>query len=38
VLTPLPAATLTWAALEAVKEWRFEPSRLGGEPVSVYSR
>jgi TonB family protein len=36
VLTPLPAATLTWAALEAVKEWRFEPSRLGGEPVSVY--
>lgn len=36
VLVPLPAATLTWAALEALRRWRFEPARVDGEPVAVY--
>ena len=31
----LPAATLSYAALEAVKQWRFEPGRIGGEAVDV---
>lgn len=36
VITPLPAASLTWTGLEALKRWRFEPARLDGEPVSVF--
>lgn len=31
----LPAPTLSYAALEAIKQWRFEPGRIGGEPVDV---
>jgi periplasmic protein TonB len=27
---------LTEAAVDAVERWRFEPARLGGEPVAVY--
>jgi len=34
VLKPL-AEGLTEAAIAAVKQWRYEPSRLDGEPVSV---
>ena len=28
--------TLGFAAMEALRNWRFKPARLGGEPVSVY--
>ena len=35
VVTPLPAATLSYAALEAVKRWQFEPARVGSTPVDV---
>lgn len=31
-----PAAALTYAAAEAVREARFEPARLDGKPVAVY--
>jgi TonB family protein len=31
----LPAPTLSYAALEALRQWRFEPGRMGGEPVDV---
>lgn len=36
VLQPLPAPTLTFVALDAVRQWRFEPARLRGQPVDVY--
>ena len=35
IVTPLPAPTLTFAALEAVRRWRFEPARMAGQPVDV---
>ena len=35
IVNPLPAATLSYAALEAVKRWRFEPARSGGAPIDV---
>ncbi|MFP5247515.1 MAG: TonB family protein, partial [Thermoanaerobaculia bacterium] len=35
VKEPLPSPTLTFAALEAVRQWRFEPGKLKGEPVDV---
>lgn len=35
VTTPLPAPTLTFAALEAVKHWRFRPARRNGKPIRV---
>lgn len=35
IVTPLPAPTLSYAALEAVKRWRFEPARAGGQPIDV---
>jgi TonB family protein len=35
IVTPLAAPALSYAALEAVKQWRFEPARLAGQPVEV---
>lgn len=35
IVTPLPAPTLSYAALEAVRRWRFEPARLAGQPIDV---
>jgi len=35
IVTPLPAPTLSYVALEAVKRWRFEPARFGSTPVNV---
>jgi TonB family protein len=35
IVTPLPAATLSYAALEAVKRWQFEPARVGEKPIDV---
>src|SRR5262249_6380586 len=31
----LPAPTLTYAVLEALRKWRFEPGRMDGAPVDV---
>ena len=35
VLKPLAAPTLSYAALEALKHWRFAPGQLAGQPVPV---
>ena len=35
IVKSLPAPTLSYAALEAVKQWRFRPGYLAGEPVEV---
>lgn len=35
IVTPLPAPSLSYAALEAVKGWRFEPARVAGQPIDV---
>lgn len=35
VLTPLPAPTLSYAALEAVRKWRYEPAMLDGVPIAT---
>ena len=35
VLKPLPAPTLSYAALEAVRRWKFEPGKLDGKVVPV---
>lgn len=35
VLKSLPAPTVTYAALEALRQWKFEPGRIKGEPVDV---
>ncbi len=35
VVEPLPTAPLTWVALEAVKNWQFEPAREEGEAIPV---
>jgi TonB family protein len=34
-VTSSPNADLSRAALEAVNQWRFEPTRLWGTPVDV---
>ena len=31
-----PDERLTKAAIEAIKQWRFEPALCDGEPVGVY--
>ncbi len=36
LLEALPAPTLSYTALEAVKRWRFKPAMRAGEPVAVY--
>jgi TonB family protein len=35
VVQPLPAPTLTYAALDAVRRWRFAPAKLDGEIVAT---
>ena len=30
-----PAPTVSYAALEAIKQWRFKPGKVGGTPVPV---
>jgi TonB family protein len=30
----LPAPTLSYAALEALRRWKFEPARVGGTPIA----
>jgi outer membrane biosynthesis protein TonB len=30
-----PSPDFTQEAIKAVKEWTFEPARLGGQPVAV---
>jgi len=36
VLKDLNVATITYSALQALREWRFRPARLDGNPVVVY--
>jgi len=31
---PLPAPTLSYAALEALRRWKFEPATVGGTPIA----
>src|SRR4051794_16968371 len=35
IVHPLPAPTLSFVALEALRQWQFEPARQNGEPVSI---
>lgn len=35
VVTALPAPTLSDAALEAIRKWRYEPGTRDGKPVPV---
>jgi TonB family protein len=35
IVTSLPAPTLSFAALEAVRRWRFEPAKVDGVPVPI---
>jgi len=35
VLKALPAPTITYATLEALRQWKFEPGRLDGQPVDM---
>lgn len=38
IITPLPAPTLSYAALEAVKKSRYRPGTIDGKPVPVIFR
>ncbi len=38
IVKSLPAPTLSYCALEAVKRWRFTPARKDGRPVEVHFR
>jgi TonB family protein len=33
IVQPLPAPTLSYVALEALRRWRFDPAKAGGTPV-----
>ena len=35
IVQPLPAPTLSYVALEALRRWRFEPGKAHGEPVDA---
>jgi TonB family protein len=35
IVQPLPAPTISYAFLEALRKWRFEPGRMNGEPVEM---
>jgi TonB family protein len=35
IVHALPAPTLSFVALEALKQWQFEPARQNGEPVPI---
>lgn len=35
IVTPLPAPTLSFVALEAVRKWQFEPAKAGGGNVPM---
>ena len=35
IVHALPAPTLSFVALEALKHWQFEPARQNGEPVPI---
>lgn len=35
ILRALPAPTLSYAAMEALRQWTFEPATLDGKPVAV---
>ena len=35
VLKALPAGTISYAAMQAVRQWKFEPAKLEGKPVDV---
>lgn len=35
IVEALPAPTLAYATLEALRQWKFEPGKRGGEPVDV---
>lgn len=35
VLKALPAPTITYAALDALRRWRFEPGKIDGQPTDV---
>jgi TonB family protein len=35
IIRPLPAPTLSFAALEALKRWQFQPAKRNGEPVPM---
>lgn len=36
ILEPLPSPTMSFAVLEAVRQWEFEPARLDGKVVAAY--
>lgn len=35
VLRALPSAPLTYCALEALRQWKFKPATIDGQPVEV---
>lgn len=35
IVQPLPAPTISYAFLEALRKWRFEPGTLNGEPIEM---
>lgn len=35
LMTRLPAPTLTYVALEAIRQWKFEPARIGTTPIHM---